>query len=127
VPWREFERRLSWGKGTGQAPAGDRAAAGDVPRQPVTRLPVGPLPAGPLPAGPLPSGPVPSAVLTGMAGSVRSPRTTEATFWKRVIGTVGGTTLPSSSRITSPRTTLPVAGRWSFGSWVIGIALLAGC
>src|SRR5215469_6356454 len=35
VPWREFERRLSWGKGTGQEPR-------EEPRQSVTRLPVGP-------------------------------------------------------------------------------------
>jgi error-prone DNA polymerase len=54
VPWREFERRLSWGNGTGQVPAGDRARdAGDrgpggetakreETRNPVTRLPVGP-------------------------------------------------------------------------------------
>jgi error-prone DNA polymerase len=36
VPWREFERRLSWGKGTGQTPDEPEAL------RPVTRLPVGP-------------------------------------------------------------------------------------
>jgi error-prone DNA polymerase len=53
VPWREFERRLSWGKGTGQAQEGPGAepaagrgtgqepAAADASRT-VIRLPVGP-------------------------------------------------------------------------------------
>ncbi len=55
LPWREFERRLSWGKGTGQAPepdggldegrggegAGQEPGAAGAPR-PVVRLPVGP-------------------------------------------------------------------------------------
>src|SRR5215469_15217752 len=45
VPWREFERRLSWGRGTGQAPEGadagrDEGRAGAS--RPVVRLPVGP-------------------------------------------------------------------------------------
>ena len=43
VPWREFERRLSWGKGTGQAPAGV---------QPAGVQPAGPQPAAVQPAGP---------------------------------------------------------------------------
>jgi error-prone DNA polymerase len=50
VPWREFERRLSWGKGTGQGAAGDREpgpAGHGAPWQPVTRLPVGQQSAGP--------------------------------------------------------------------------------
>ena len=53
VPWREFERRLSWGKGTGQAQdspgAGlDEGRGTGLPHgeadalRPVTRLPVGP-------------------------------------------------------------------------------------
>jgi error-prone DNA polymerase len=56
VSWREFERRLSWGKGTGQASAGravgpdaDRSGQGHGPQpgpgsgpRPVVRLPVGP-------------------------------------------------------------------------------------
>ncbi len=53
VPWREFERRLSWGKGTGQPPegsgaelaegrgTGQEAAEADAART-VIRLPVGP-------------------------------------------------------------------------------------
>ena len=53
VPWREFERRLSWGKGTGQAQDGpgaglDEGGGTGSPRggadvlRPVTRLPVMP-------------------------------------------------------------------------------------
>src|SRR6266436_2515166 len=49
VPWREFERRLSWGKGAGQAP-GDASPGRSGDREPdtadasrtVIRLPVGP-------------------------------------------------------------------------------------
>ena len=49
VPWREFERRLSWGKGTGQAPAGDRAP--------------GPQSVGPRSVGPRSVGPQSSAAM----------------------------------------------------------------
>jgi len=53
VPWREFERRLSWGKGTGQAQDSPGASLDEgrgtgLPQgqadalRPVTRLPVGP-------------------------------------------------------------------------------------
>jgi error-prone DNA polymerase len=54
LPWREFERRLSWGKGTGQEPIGRAPGRGSGGREagqetdrvvPVTRLPVGQAPA----------------------------------------------------------------------------------
>ena len=52
VPWRELERRLSWGTSARQAAGGERAAE---PRpRPVTRLPAAgrPSPAGEGPPGP---------------------------------------------------------------------------
>src|SRR6266516_5525778 len=53
VPWRELERRLSWGTSPRRATGGERAAE---PRpHPVTRLPAGP--AGEDPAGQEPPGP----------------------------------------------------------------------
>ena len=61
---------------------------------------------GQVPLGSGDSGSAGSASCTaGIAGSVRSPRRAEATFWKCVIGVVGGVTLASSSGTTSPRTT----------------------
>lgn len=79
VPWREFERRLSWGTGSSRGTAGrdaDAAADRDVTegedagrnesRRPVTRLPV--LSAGPLSAGALSAG-----ALSGAALSAEGP------------------------------------------------------
>ena len=47
LPWREFERRLSWGKGAGQAPGGPDVGAGHQPGPEGAPRPVIPLPAGP--------------------------------------------------------------------------------
>jgi len=78
VPWREFERRLSWGTGSSRGTAGRDAGAAadqaategedagrDEPRRPVTRLPV--LSAGALSAGALSAGALSAAALSAEA------------------------------------------------------------
>ena len=55
MPWRELERRLSWGKATSQETTAREHAATDSPRpeRPVTRLPVPPVPVLPVPVPPV--------------------------------------------------------------------------
>src|SRR6516162_773188 len=55
VPWRELERRLSWGT-SARRETGRERAAGPRPR-PVTRLPAGPAGKGPAGEGPVGEGP----------------------------------------------------------------------